>query len=80
MSKIPNEILNKIFNEDVISGINRIPNDSIDLVIADPPYCLGKDYGNDSDKLEPKKYIEWSQKWVMAVLPKLKRKAVCIFS
>ncbi len=74
MSRIPNEALNKIFNEDVILGINTIPNDSIDLVIADPPYCLGKDYGNDSDKLEPEEYIAWSQKWIMAVLPKLKKK------
>ena len=66
------EILNKIFNEDMLEGIHRIPNNSIDLVIADPPYCLGKDYGNDSDKLNPKDYLEWSKKWIDAVIPKIK--------
>jgi len=66
------EIINKIFNEDVLAGIGKIPNDSIDLIIADPPYCLGKDYGNNSDKKSPSEYLEWSKKWIDAVIPKLK--------
>lgn len=67
------EIIDKIFNEDVFLGIKRIPDSSLDLIIADPPYCLGKDYGNMSDKLEPKEYLEWSKKWISAVIPKLKK-------
>ena len=66
------KILNKIFNEDMLEGISRIPDGSIDLVVADPPYCLGKDYGNDSDKLKPNDYLEWSKKWINAVFPKMK--------
>lgn len=66
------KILNKIFNQDILKGIDRIPNGSIDLVAADPPYGLGKDYGNGSDKLKPKDYLEWSKKWIDAVIPKLK--------
>jgi site-specific DNA-methyltransferase (adenine-specific) len=66
------EILNKIFNEDMIIGIKRIPDNSIDLIVADPPYSLGKDYGNDSDKLGRDEYLEWSKKWIDAVIPKLK--------
>jgi len=67
------EIKDKIFNEDVLLGIKRVPDNFIDLIIADPPYCLGKDYGNRSDKLEPKEYLEWSKKWISAVMPKLKK-------
>lgn len=66
------EIINKIFNEDMLIGVERIPNKSIDLVLADPPYCLGKDYGNRSDKLGPKEYLQWSKKWIDAVIPKIK--------
>ena len=66
------KLVNKIFNEDVLMGIKRIPDGFLDLVIADPPYCLGKDYGNDSDKLSPSKYLEWSRRWIDAVMPKLK--------
>jgi len=32
-------------------------NYSIDLVITDPPYNIGKDFGNDSDKQEMDSYI-----------------------
>lgn len=67
------KILNKIFNEDILLGVNKIPNNSIDLILADPPYCLGKDYGNNSDKLEANEYLEWSAKWIKAVIPKLKK-------
>jgi len=67
------EIKDKIFNEDVLLGIKRVPDNFIVLIIADPPYCLGKDYGNRSDKLEPKEYLEWSKKWISAVMPKLKK-------
>ncbi len=64
--------LNKIFNEDALKGMNKIPDNSIDLVVADPPYCLGKDYGNNSDKLEAGDYLEWSRKWIDIVIPKIK--------
>lgn len=66
------DYLDKIYNEDVLSGIERIADDALDLVIADPPYRLGKDYGNNSDKLTCKKYLEWTEKWVNAVIPKIK--------
>jgi len=66
------EILNRIFNEDMLKGIDKIPNNFLDLVVVDPPYCLGKDYGNNSDKLKPKDYLEWSKKWIDAVIPKIK--------
>ena len=66
------EILNKIFNEDILKGINKIPDNFFDLIVADPPYCLGKNYGNNSDQLKPKEYLEWSKNWVDVVIPKLK--------
>ena len=61
-----------LFNEDFLHGVNNIDDDSIDLVIADPPYGLGKDFGNDSDKMNPDEFLEWTKAWVLAVLPKIK--------
>lgn len=66
------EILNKVFNEDMLEGIDKIPDNFIDLVVTDPPYCLGKDYGNNSDKLSSKDYLKWTKKWIDVVIPKLK--------
>ncbi|CAJ0696214.1 hypothetical protein R82526_04453 [Ralstonia mannitolilytica] len=62
-----------IFNEDCIAGVGHLADGSVDLVIADPPYGLGKDYGNDSDKLSGDAYLAWSERWINAVLPKLAR-------
>lgn len=33
--------LNKIYNEDCLEGMKRIPSNYIDLVVTDPPYCIG---------------------------------------
>lgn len=31
---------NKIYNKDCIEGMKGIPNDTIDLVITDPPFAI----------------------------------------
>lgn len=49
-----------------------IPDNSIDLVIADPPYGLGKDYGNDSDKKDYTEFLRWTENWLSLVIPKIK--------
>src|ERR1700688_4188861 len=64
--------LNRVFCEDALAGLARIPDGSIDLILTDPPYGLGKEYGNDSDKQEADAYLRWTEQWIDAVLPKLK--------
>ena len=61
-----------IQNIDALEGITALPNHSIDLLIADPPYGLGKDYGNDSDKKPKKEFLLWMEKWLTLVIPKIK--------
>ena len=33
--------IDKIWCEDCISGMDRIPDGSVDMVLTDPPYCVG---------------------------------------
>ena len=61
-----------LHNEDFFGGVGRIADASVDLVIADPPYGLGKDYGNDSDRRYGEDSLAFSRRWIDAVLPKLK--------
>ena len=50
---------------DVLKVLEKHPDyHKFDLVIADPPYNIGKDFGNDSDRMPMKEYIEWSHKWI----------------
>lgn len=65
--------IDTIQNIDALQGIVDLPDDSIDLVVADPPYNLGKDYGNDSDKQESKEFVAWTEKWLSLVIPKIKK-------
>ena len=45
---ISNELeLNKIYNEDCINGMKKIKNNSVDIIICDPPYNIGKNYDHN---------------------------------
>jgi site-specific DNA-methyltransferase (adenine-specific) len=63
---------NRVFCEDAVAGMARLPDGVFDLILADPPYNLGKDYGNDSDRRESAAYLEWTAAWVDVALKKLK--------
>ena len=58
------EYLNKIIKIDCIEGMKLLDTTSIDVIIADPPYNIGKDFGNNISKKEIKDYIDWSLLWI----------------
>jgi len=62
-----------IRNRDFLADAAAIPDASIDLIVADPPYGLGKDYGNDSDMLSGEAFLEWTYRWLDMAIPKLKK-------
>ena len=64
--------LNKIHNEDCIFGMKKIMNESVDIIICDPPYNIGKDFGNDSDKQKMGDYLLWCDSWIAECLRILK--------
>ncbi len=50
---------------DCLDILKRIKDKSINLIFADAPYGIGKDFGNDSDRWESvQEYITWSKKWI----------------
>ena len=32
---------NKVYNEDCLEGLEKVADNSIDLICADPSYCVG---------------------------------------
>jgi site-specific DNA-methyltransferase (adenine-specific) len=85
LSEIPKKIeevdekVNQIIDmkQDVIHGdtLNVLPtleDNSAQIIIADPPYNIGKDFGNDSDKQPMEEYLQWSEKWIKECLRILK--------
>ena len=53
---------------DCIEQLAAMPAESVNLVVADPPYNIGIDYGNGSraDLLPDAAYTEWTRRWVEA--------------
>lgn len=49
---------------DVLDRIKEIEDESVDLIVTDPPYNLNKNYGNIKDNLLHNDYIEFTRKWV----------------
>jgi site-specific DNA-methyltransferase (adenine-specific) len=54
----------EIHRGDALSLLADLPDDSIELVIADPPYNLGKNYGNNHDSKEFEDYLQFSRSWL----------------
>lgn len=50
--------------QDCVEALKQMPDECIDVALLDPPYNIGKDFGNNSDKQELQEYIEWSKKWI----------------
>ncbi len=73
--------VNKIICGDCLEIMKEIPDKSINLIIADPPYNIKK---ADWDKFESQeKYIDWSMQWIEEAARVLKETGtiyICGFS
>jgi len=54
-----------VINGDCKNILSCIKDKSVDLIFLDPPYNLGKDYGNGSDSWSDKfEYLNWCYEWI----------------
>ena len=67
-----NNKIQKIIKEDCIQGMKKIKNETVDIIICDPPYNIGKDFGNNSDKQKMDEYLLWCDKWIKECIRILK--------
>lgn len=50
---------------DSLSILKKMNSCSVDLIFADPPYNIGKDFGNNKDAWESTEaYIAWCREWI----------------
>lgn len=66
------KILDQIINDDVLNYLPTIESETAQIIIADPPYNIGKDFGNKSDKQPMEQYLQWTEKWIEECLRILK--------
>jgi len=56
--------LNKIILGDALAELKKLPDESCDVIVIDPPYNIGKDFGNNHDKRELSEYVAWCKEWI----------------
>ena len=56
--------LNKIILGDTLAELKKLPDESCDVIIIDPPYNIGKNFGNNLDKRESNEYVSWCKEWI----------------
>lgn len=49
---------------DAILGLKSLPDNYADICLIDPPYNIGKNFGNSFDRLELQDYIKWAKQWI----------------
>ncbi|HBB49321.1 TPA: hypothetical protein DEQ22_00815 [Candidatus Nomurabacteria bacterium] len=56
--------LNKIILGDALIELRKLPSESCDVIVVDPPYNIGKDFGNNIDRRELGEYVAWCKEWI----------------
>lgn len=55
----------RIVEGDVVNTLGKLPLEiTFDVIIADPPYNIGKDFGNNTGSMHINDYIDWTEKWL----------------
>ncbi len=70
------QIIDKTIMGDTFEVIKKLPASSVDLMIADPPYNLTKNFnGSLFNKKKAADYEAYTRKWLSAIKPLLKENA-----
>jgi len=66
--------VDKVYLGDCIEIMKKLPEKSIDLIFADPPFNIGIRYDEYNDSLSYKEYYNWSKEWIAETHRLLKSK------
>ncbi|OBY80372.1 modification methylase [Paenibacillus sp. KS1] len=66
--------LGKLYKADCLEIMDSLPDESVDLIFADPPFNLKKEYESGvNDGLSKTSYLNWSEKWITESIRILKK-------
>ena len=64
LSMTANQMRDGVFLGLAIDGIKKIPNDSIDIIITEPPKSPLEDINKNKKPITIQKYFEWNKNWL----------------
>ncbi len=56
--------INKIIQNDCLEIMQDIPDESVDITFADPPFNLNKKYNGYKDNKKDETYLSWCKYWI----------------
>lgn len=63
----------KIIYADALDALKTLPDNSVNLIFADPPYNIGKNFNGKIEKWDTEEsYLEWCYEWLDLCIQKLK--------
>ncbi|MEM7814775.1 MAG: site-specific DNA-methyltransferase [Candidatus Aenigmatarchaeota archaeon] len=62
------KFLDDIIVGDAIKLMKKMPDNSVDMTFADPPFNLRKSYENYKDNKEIEEYIDWCTQWIFEMV------------
>lgn len=65
--------VNKVYLGDCIKTMREFPQNSVDLIFADPPFNIGIKYDKYNDTLSYNEYYKWSEDWIKETCRVLKK-------
>ena len=70
-----NKDIFRLLNEDCLPGMKKMEDESVNLIITDPPFNIGKKYDSPfKDNKEKTEYIDWCKEWITECVRILKSK------
>ena len=54
-----------IYNQDCVSGLKLLPDNSVDLIVTSPPYNLNINYQDHKDDMILESYYKWCKEWII---------------
>lgn len=63
----------EIIHGDCVKVLTTLETETAQIIIADPPYNIGKDFGNKSDQQTMNDYLLWCDVWIAECIRILKR-------
>ena len=66
------EVTEQVIQGDALDILPTLASESAQIILADPPYNIGKDFGNNSDKQPMEEYLVWCEHWIKECLRILK--------
>lgn len=53
------DVSKKIIHGDALTELKKLPSESIDLIFADPPYNIGKDFDGMVESWDEASFLAW---------------------